>query len=132
MRLDQRARNARLRLERIEPLFVPRAAVTDSWLRRALYLVKTIWASAGSIDNASKERVRVAIERIRHGNQHLVGRRSTAPAANVHAKYKCQYFPQFKNVSALGSGGGRARSPRRSTAPDRRPQRERAQPLPVF
>jgi hypothetical protein len=29
----------------------------------------------------------------------------------VHPKYKCQCFPQFKNVSALGSDGGRARSP---------------------
>jgi hypothetical protein len=27
----------------------------------------------------------------------------------VHANYKCQCFPQFKNVSAPGSGGGRAR-----------------------
>lgn len=36
--LDQRARDARLRLEQIERLLVPRAAVTDSWLRRALCL----------------------------------------------------------------------------------------------
>ena len=34
--LDQRARDARLRLERIERLLVPRAAVTASWLRRVL------------------------------------------------------------------------------------------------
>jgi hypothetical protein len=33
--LDQRAREARLRLERIERLLVPSAAVTASWLRRA-------------------------------------------------------------------------------------------------
>jgi hypothetical protein len=32
--LDQRARDARLRLERIERLLVLRAAVTDTWLRR--------------------------------------------------------------------------------------------------
>jgi hypothetical protein len=35
--LDQRARDARLGLERIERLLVP-CAVTDSWLRRVLYL----------------------------------------------------------------------------------------------
>jgi hypothetical protein len=31
--LDQRARDARLQLERIERLLVPRATVTNSWLR---------------------------------------------------------------------------------------------------
>jgi hypothetical protein len=36
--LDQRARDARLRLERIERLLAPRAAATDSWFRRALCL----------------------------------------------------------------------------------------------
>jgi hypothetical protein len=36
--IDQRARDARLRLEQIERLLVPRAAVTASWARRALYL----------------------------------------------------------------------------------------------
>jgi hypothetical protein len=37
--LDRRARDARLRLERIERLLVPCvAAVTDSWLRQVLYL----------------------------------------------------------------------------------------------
>jgi hypothetical protein len=36
--LDLRAREARLRLERLERLLVPRAAATGSWLRRALYL----------------------------------------------------------------------------------------------
>jgi hypothetical protein len=36
--LDQRARDARLRLERIERLLVLRAALTDSWLRRVLWL----------------------------------------------------------------------------------------------
>jgi hypothetical protein len=36
--LDQRARDARLRFERIERLLVLRVAVTDSWLRRVLWL----------------------------------------------------------------------------------------------
>jgi hypothetical protein len=36
--LDQRARDARLRLERIDRMLVPRAAMTDFWLRRALCL----------------------------------------------------------------------------------------------
>jgi hypothetical protein len=36
--LDQRAREARLRLERLERLLVPRLAATGSWLRRALSL----------------------------------------------------------------------------------------------
>ena len=35
--IDQRARDARLRHEQIERLLVLRAAVTTSWLRRALY-----------------------------------------------------------------------------------------------
>jgi hypothetical protein len=36
--IDQRARDARLRLKQIERLLVPRAAVTASRLRRVLYL----------------------------------------------------------------------------------------------
>ena len=36
--IDYRARDARLRLERIERLLVLRAAVTDTWLRRVLWL----------------------------------------------------------------------------------------------
>jgi hypothetical protein len=36
--LDHRAREARLRLERLERLLVPRAAATGAWLRRALCL----------------------------------------------------------------------------------------------
>jgi hypothetical protein len=36
--IDQRARDARLRLEQIERLLVSRAALTASWLRRVLYL----------------------------------------------------------------------------------------------
>jgi hypothetical protein len=38
--IDQRARDARLRLHRIERLLVPRAAVTSSWLKRALCLFR--------------------------------------------------------------------------------------------
>jgi hypothetical protein len=37
--LDQRARDARLRLERSERLLVPRAAMTDSWPRRVLCFI---------------------------------------------------------------------------------------------
>jgi hypothetical protein len=36
--LDQRARDTRLRLERIERLLVLRAAASDTWLRRVLWL----------------------------------------------------------------------------------------------
>ena len=36
--LDQRSREARLRLQRIERLLIPRAAVRQSRLRRVLYL----------------------------------------------------------------------------------------------
>jgi hypothetical protein len=36
--LDQRAHDARLRLERIDRMLVPRAAMADFWLRRALCL----------------------------------------------------------------------------------------------
>ncbi len=36
--LDQRARGARLRLERLERLLLPRPAATHSWLRRAFHL----------------------------------------------------------------------------------------------
>lgn len=38
--LDHRARDARLRLERLERLLVPRA-VTNNWLGRALYLFRS-------------------------------------------------------------------------------------------
>jgi hypothetical protein len=36
--LDQRARDSRLQLERMEQLLVPRIAVTAPWFRRVLYL----------------------------------------------------------------------------------------------
>jgi hypothetical protein len=36
--IDQRARDARLRLHRMERLLVPRAAVTSSWFKRVLWL----------------------------------------------------------------------------------------------
>ena len=46
--IDQRARDARLQLERIERLLAPRAAATASWLRRALYLFSSGRYGAGS------------------------------------------------------------------------------------
>ena len=46
--LDQRARDARLRLERVERLLVPRAAVTASWPRRAYRLFFLAVSGAGS------------------------------------------------------------------------------------
>ena len=44
--LDQRARNAHLRLERFERLLLPRAAVTRSPFRWLLYLCSGVFASA--------------------------------------------------------------------------------------
>ena len=44
--LDQRARDARLRLERLEQLLLPRAAVTRSPLRRLRYLCSGVFTSA--------------------------------------------------------------------------------------
>jgi hypothetical protein len=44
--LDQRARDARLRLERVERLLVPHDAATRSPLRRLLYLCSGVFASA--------------------------------------------------------------------------------------
>ena len=49
--LDQRARDARLRLERIERLLVLRAALTASWFRRVLWLF-----SFGRSDEGSRVR----------------------------------------------------------------------------
>jgi hypothetical protein len=46
--LDQRAHDARLRLERIERLLVPRAAVADSWLRRVFCLFRLGISGDGS------------------------------------------------------------------------------------
>ena len=48
--LDQRAREARLRLERMERQFLPRAAVARSPLRQLLYL-----CSVGIFASASRE-----------------------------------------------------------------------------
>jgi hypothetical protein len=44
--LDQRARDARLRLVRLERLLLPRDAVTRTPLRRLLYLCNGVFASA--------------------------------------------------------------------------------------
>ena len=46
--LDQRARDARLRLERIERLLLLRAAVSDTWLRRVLWLFSFARPGEGS------------------------------------------------------------------------------------
>jgi hypothetical protein len=39
--LDQRARDARLRLEQLERLLAPRAAAARSWLGRVLYFFRS-------------------------------------------------------------------------------------------
>jgi hypothetical protein len=44
--LDQRARDARLRLERLERLFLPLTTVTGSLLRRLLYHCSGVFARA--------------------------------------------------------------------------------------
>ena len=53
----------------------------------------------------------------------------------VHAKYRCQCFSNLEVSVArcFGSGGGRARSPRRSAASDRRPMHRSSQrhPFPL-
>jgi len=41
--------------------------------------------------------------------------------ANVSTKYRCHRLCHLQMSPRLGWGGGRARSPRRSAAPDRRP-----------
>ena len=46
--IDQRARDARLRLEQIERQLVSRAAVTASWLRRVRYFFSFGRRSGGS------------------------------------------------------------------------------------
>jgi hypothetical protein len=45
--LDQRAREARLRFERLERLLVPRKAAAGSWLQRALCLFSVRSVSQG-------------------------------------------------------------------------------------
>jgi hypothetical protein len=52
--LDQRARDARLRLERLERLLLPRAAVTRFPLRWLLYLCSGVFAST-SRESRSRE-----------------------------------------------------------------------------
>lgn len=46
--IDQRARDARLRLEQIERLLVSRAAVTASWRNRVIYLFSVGARGVGS------------------------------------------------------------------------------------
>jgi hypothetical protein len=67
--LDQRSREARLRLEWIERLLVPRAAVRQSQLRRVLYLFRVgIWRGAPQESRASGPLsvLRRALERLAH------------------------------------------------------------------
>ncbi len=45
--LDQRARDARLRLEQLERLLAPRAAAARSWLRRVVCLFSFSYGSRG-------------------------------------------------------------------------------------
>jgi hypothetical protein len=45
--LDQRARDARLRLEQLERLLAPRAAAAPSWLGRAVCLFSFSYGSRG-------------------------------------------------------------------------------------
>jgi hypothetical protein len=45
--LDQRARDARLRLEQLERLLVPRAVAARSWLRRVVCLFGFSYGSRG-------------------------------------------------------------------------------------
>jgi hypothetical protein len=45
--LDQRARDARLRLEQLERLLAPRAAAARSWLRRVVCLFSFGYGSRG-------------------------------------------------------------------------------------
>jgi len=63
--LDQRARDARLRLERIERLLVPRAAVTASWLRRVLCICSL--GTPGESSQTSRTRGPLIIRRPRVG-----------------------------------------------------------------
>ena len=51
--LDQRARDARLRLEQLERLLMPRTAATNSWLRRVICLF-----SFGRYEDAQGRRIR--------------------------------------------------------------------------
>jgi hypothetical protein len=56
-----------------------------------------------------------------------------ADGSGVHAKYRCQCFSNLEVSVAryFGSGGGRARSPRRSAASDRRPMHCALETAPV-
>jgi len=58
--------------------------------------------------------------------------KATPYKAGVSTRYRCHSFRHLEMSLRSGSGGGRARSLRRSAASDRRPQRGRVQPLPVF
>ena len=59
--IDQRVRDARLRLEQVERLLVPRAAVTASWLRRVLCIFSLV--RSGEASRASGTRGPLIIRR---------------------------------------------------------------------
>jgi hypothetical protein len=61
--IDQRARDARFRLEQIERLLVPRAVVTASWLRRVLCIFSL--GRSGEGERASRTRGLLIIRRPR-------------------------------------------------------------------
>jgi hypothetical protein len=61
--LDQRARDVRLRLERIERLLVLRAAVSDTWLGRVLWLFS--FRSSGEGSRARRARRTLSNQRSR-------------------------------------------------------------------
>jgi hypothetical protein len=53
----------------------------------------------------------------------------TGRTVNVSTKYRCHYLCHLEMSLSLASGVGRARSPRRSAAPDRRPRRFEIRPV---
>jgi hypothetical protein len=68
--LDQRARDARLRLERIERLLVLRAVATDTWLRRVLCLFN--FGRSGEGSRARRTRGKLSNQRPRLPQIHEV------------------------------------------------------------
>lgn len=75
--LDHRAREARLRLERLERLLVQRAAATGSWLRRALCLFSVRTYTKGE----QGRRTRGPLSNRRHGRVPEIEQGSMIPSA---------------------------------------------------
>jgi hypothetical protein len=87
--IDQRARDARLRLEQIERLLLSRAAVTASWLRRVLYLFSFGRRGVGSrtrriLGPLNNRRPRMP--QIHQGRGRGVGRRNCTAASRAIAR----------------------------------------------